>query len=61
MICKIAFQTGEAFRLTNPRWPEIAGGQPTGLHTQKAYTHTGISSPQILMLSAHAYTCMDFL
>ncbi len=27
----------------------------TGLHTQKAYTHTGTSSPQILMLSAHAY------
>ncbi len=29
--------------------------QITGLHTQKAYTHTGTSSPQILMLSAHAY------
>ncbi len=27
----------------------------TGLHTHKAYTHTGTSSPQILMLSAHAY------
>ncbi len=27
----------------------------TGLHTQKAYTHTGTSSPQIPMLSAHAY------
>ena len=27
----------------------------TGLHTQKAYTHTGTSSLQILMLSAHAY------
>ncbi len=30
-------------------------GNPAGLHTQKAYTHTGTSSPQILMLSAHAY------
>ncbi len=29
----------------------------TGLHTstQKAYTHTGTYSPQIFMLSAHAY------
>ncbi len=27
----------------------------TGLHTQKVYTHTGTSSPQILLLSAHAY------
>ncbi len=27
----------------------------TGLHTQKAYTHTSTSSPQIPMLSAHAY------
>ncbi len=27
----------------------------TGLHTQKAYTHTGTSSPQILLLSAHPY------
>ncbi len=31
---------------------------PTGLHTQKAYTHTGTPSPQILMLSACAYTVM---
>ncbi len=34
----------------------------TRLHTQKAYTHTGTSSPQILMLSAHAYmhfACMS--
>ena len=30
-------------------------GRFTGLHTQKVYTHTGTSSPQILMLSAHAY------
>ncbi len=27
----------------------------TGLHTRKAYTHTGTSSFQIPMLSAHAY------
>ncbi len=27
----------------------------TGLHTQKAYTHTGTSFPQILLSSAHAY------
>ena len=27
----------------------------TGLHTKKALTHTGTSSPQILLLSAHAY------
>ncbi len=27
----------------------------TGLHTQKAYTHTGTASHQILLLSAHAY------
>ena len=27
----------------------------TGLHTQKAYTHIGTSSPQIHLLSAHAY------
>ena len=29
--------------------------QYTGLHTQKAYTHTGTSFPQILLLSPHAY------
>ncbi len=27
----------------------------TALHTQKAYTHKGTSSPQIPLLSAHAY------
>ncbi len=27
----------------------------TGLHTQKAYTHTSTSSSQIPLLSAHAY------
>ncbi len=27
----------------------------TDLHIQKAYTHTGTSFPQILLLSAHAY------
>ncbi len=32
-----------------------SAGYSTGLHTQKAYTHTGTSFPQILMLSAHAY------
>ena len=26
----------------------------TDLHTKKAYMHTGTSSPQILLLSAHA-------
>ncbi len=27
----------------------------TGLYTQKAYTHIGTSSPQILLLSAYVY------
>ncbi len=27
----------------------------TGLHTQKAYTHTGTTSFRIILLSAHAY------
>ncbi len=36
--------------------PCFAMTHTTGLHTQKAYTHTGTSSPQILLLSAHAYT-----
>ncbi len=35
--------------------PIILSDGITGLHTQKAYTHTGTSSSQILMLSAHAY------
>ena len=29
--------------------------QLTGVHTRKAFTHTGTPSPQIILLSAHAY------
>ncbi len=38
-----------------PTSVSVSLGKHTGLHTQKAYTHTGTSSPQIVMLSAHAY------
>ncbi len=32
----------------------------TGIHTQKAYTHSGTSPMQILLLLAHAYMYMHF-
>ena len=34
---------------------QIAVALFTGLHTQKAYTHSGTSPLQILLLPAHAY------
>ncbi len=34
---------------------KIGGNKYTGLHTEKAYTHTGTSSHQILLLFAHEY------
>ena len=36
-------------------WSANNSSYTTGSHTQKAYTHTNTSSPQILLVSAHAW------
>ncbi len=41
--------------VVNRNHPELLCLLSTGLHTQKAYTHTGTSSHQSLLLSTHAY------
>ncbi len=48
-------QLSSVVKQNPPLGPERVPSSITCLHTQKAYTHTGTSSPQILMLSAHAY------